>query len=147
MELKGMTLGFLTLEIYKIIGFPFVSLAVSCISDLTQGENSACGSDVFSNLHPNCTHYMQQSYNRKCTGELMKAELWITSVFYGTCSGHCPRNCSNIYTALNMKLGDSIISNDFITSMTITISDSRCVWLYQMLFYSPICFLMYSVLQ
>lgn len=91
MELKGMPLGFLTLEIYKSIGFPLVWPAASCILDLTQGEKSAHCNDIFSYLHPNCAHYMQQSYNKKCAGELMKAELWITSVFYGTCFGHCPR--------------------------------------------------------
>lgn len=146
MELKGMPLGFLTLEIYKSIGFPLVSPAASCILDLTQGEKSAHCNDIFSYLHPNCAHYMQQSYNKKCAGELMKAELWITSVFYGTCFGHCPRTAVT-YTTPNMKLSDSIITSDFITSIAITISDSRSAWLYQILFYSSIHFLMYTILQ
>lgn len=36
-----------------------------------------------------------------------------------------PKDCSNIYTTSNMKLSDSIITSDFITSIAITISDSR----------------------
>lgn len=58
-----------------------------------------------------------------------------------------PKDCSNIYTTSNMKLSDSIITSDFITSIATTISDSRSAWLYQILFYSPIHFLMHTILQ
>lgn len=142
-----MTLGFITLEIYKIIGFPLVSHAVSCISDLTQGENSAHGSDIFSYLHPNCTHYMQQSYNRKCTGELMKAELQITSVFYGTFSGHCPSNCSNIYILHSTWSWVIVLLPVILLLVWLSLLVIVDVRDYIKLFYSPICFLMHSILQ
>lgn len=67
---------FVSLEIYKTVGFPLVSPAASCMSGFRRGERSARGTDVFSYLHPTCMCYLQRSRKEKGPVALMNTELW-----------------------------------------------------------------------
>lgn len=95
---------FISLEMYKTIGFSLVSPAVSYISGPRKGERSAHGTDVFPYLHPHRICSLQQSRKEKCSVVLMNAKLWINNFLVNLTKGITCRHCAGKFSNIDIAL-------------------------------------------